>query len=84
MIKYIRAYIILLLYLFYIYFLNINNIKLINMYKKSIYSVNVVIAGGLGNRLMSFAGIIILSIYYEVKPICIITILMFSIKLERI
>lgn len=84
MIRLILAFITMIIFLFNIYFLNISNIKLINMYKKSIYSVNVVNAGGLGNRLMSFTGIIILSIYYEVKPLCIITILLSSIKLEWI
>lgn len=54
--------------------INYNNyfLNLIQMYKQSTYSVNVVIQGGLGNRLMSFAGIIVLSIYYKSKPFSIL------------
>lgn len=45
--------------------------RLIRMYKKSSNYVSVYTIGGLGNRLMSVANIIILSIFYESKPICI-------------
>lgn len=58
---------------------SINRIKnLIGMYKKSINSVNVIIRGGLGNRLMSCAGIIVLSIFYELKPTSIISFILNS------
>lgn len=51
--------------------LSINTKKLINMYKSSKQFVYVYADYGLGNRLMSYAASIILSIYYESKPLCI-------------
>lgn len=42
--------------------------KLIKMYMKSKTEVYVVAAGGLGNRLLSFIGIILISVYFKSKP----------------
>lgn len=54
------------------YFSNIGIISIINtIYSKTNKSVYVNIRAGLGNRLMSFAGVIILSIYFKAKPISI-------------
>lgn len=58
--------------LFILLFTNKNGIlKLVKMYKNSKSSVSVLVRGGLGNRLMSFAGIIVMSIYFKSKPFCI-------------
>lgn len=46
--------------------------NLIKMYKNKNCSVYVSIGAGLGNRLMSFVGIIVISIYLESKPFCIL------------
>lgn len=82
--KIIILFNILIFIFIYKYFTNINTKRLIEMYKRSYSSVNVIIQAGLGNRLMSFAGIIILSIYYELKPISIIEYIHYSNELERI
>lgn len=54
---------------------SINNINkynsLIEMYNSNNQSIFVHIGAGLGNRLMSVVGIILLSIYYESKPLSI-------------
>lgn len=49
-----------------------NILNIFNMYKSTNRIIFVVTKGGLGNRLMSFAGIIVLSIYFKSKPYCII------------
>lgn len=46
--------------------------NLIKMYNNKNFSVYVSIGAGLGNRLMSFVGIIVISIYLESKPFCIL------------
>lgn len=68
----IIVFIILHLIFLHKYLINLTVKNLIEMYKKATCSVNIIIREGLGNRLMSFAGIIMLSIYYEYKPFCII------------
>lgn len=65
--------ILLLIIMFYIVNINQNNYhisinRLIRMYKSSIDCVSVFIIAGLGNRLMSAANIIVLSIFYKSKP----------------
>lgn len=77
--------VILLYYIVLILFLKVNgsNIKikkLINMYKASKNYVYIYANAGLGYRLMSFFGSIILSIYYESKPL---RILFFILKISR-
>lgn len=62
-------------FIVFITILLINNnsyIDLIKMFKKTLFSASVNTAGGLGNRLLSFAGIILLSIFYDAKPFCIV------------
>lgn len=55
------------------YLSNISIASIINrIYCKTNKIVYVNIRAGLGNRLMSFAGIIILSIYFKAKPISIL------------
>lgn len=44
---------------------------LTTMHKNNNYTILVHTGAGLGNRLMSVVGIIIVSIYYESKPISI-------------
>lgn len=78
---YITITISILLVIFYY---NYNILYIIDMYKKTKTSVSVLTAGGLGNRLMSFAGIIVLSIYYKSKPLCIPRYIIISNRLERI
>lgn len=51
---------------------NSNILNIIKMYGRTNRIINVLIKGGLGNRLMSFSSIIILSIYFKSKPYCII------------
>lgn len=50
--------------------LDITNI-INNIYTKTSNVVNIKMLAGLGNRLMSFAGIIILSIIFKSKPFSI-------------
>lgn len=49
------------------------NIKkdLINMFNKNNCTVYINIGSGLGNRLMSVIGIVIMSIFFDSKPKCI-------------
>lgn len=73
---------------FYVWYINQSNplkfLKddIINIYRKSVRSISVNMIAGLGNRLMSFAGIIILSIYFESKPLSISVHIFDSRKLE--
>lgn len=68
---------IIVIFTFISYIIQSNYIVGIRYVMRSIYmnsknSVNVYMIAGLGNRLMSFAGIILLSIYYEYKPLSIL------------
>lgn len=74
--------IIFILSLYYLHNTKYFIYKIINMYRKSNYFVDVRMRGGLGNRIMSFAGIIILSMIYECKPLSINLNMISSIKLE--
>lgn len=68
--KYFIIFIIYNTLLILLYYSN-SILNIINMYKNINKSVFVLIEGGLGNRLMSFAGTIVLSIYFQSKPFCI-------------
>lgn len=74
---YIKLNCLFCLVILSILILNIDNkfLDLIKMYKSTNTSVNVILGSGLGNRLMSFAGIIILSIYFKSKPFCILVVI---------
>lgn len=50
---------------------SITPMDLIKMYRISKKSVYVNMIGGLGNRLLSFVGIIIMSIFHKSKPFSI-------------
>lgn len=64
----------IILYVLYISKYNADYITKIirKIYINNFNSVSVYMIAGLGNRLMSFAGIIILSIFFESKPKSII------------
>lgn len=54
-----------IIFLFFVFYKNNDILNIIQMYKSKNTIVNVLIKGGLGNRLMSFAGIIVLSIIFK-------------------
>lgn len=57
-----------IIFLFFVFYKNNDILNIIQMYKSKNTIVNVLTKGGLGNRLMSFAGIIVLSIIFKSKP----------------
>lgn len=83
--KIIFLFIIISIFILYINqsmsFRSLRNV-IINIYMKSSKSISVNMIAGLGNRIMSFAGIIILSIYFESKPLSIFVYIFDSRKLE--
>lgn len=78
--NYINLLFIIIIILRKIRYYSIDGIQeLIRMYKSTnTYNyVAVNINAGLGNRLMSLAGLIVLSIFYKSKPICILKLYIF-------
>lgn len=75
--KFIYNFSFLLLILYWIIYCikTTSNLGIFQIIGKIYYTtkniVNVKVKGGLGNRLMSFAGIILLSIFFKSKPISI-------------
>lgn len=61
---------IIVLIIYYYYNKGIKD--LIEMYNNQNNYIYVYANGGLGNMLMSVSGVLILSIIYESKPICIL------------
>lgn len=53
--------------------LNVNNLT--EMYKRSQNEIFIHMDGGLGNRILSLVGIILLSVYFKAKPFSIIMLL---------
>lgn len=68
--NYILIY-VSIIFLYFLFYKNYDIINIIQMYKSKSTIVNVLIKAGLGNRLMSFAGIIVPSIIFKSKPFCI-------------
>lgn len=80
MIKILASFFFLYILFYSIY----PNLNLKTMYKNAKSSIYINMREGLGNRLMSYAGIIALSILYKSKPYSIKYLYIASIKLERV